>query len=140
MYRETLQHARSLTVQHAPSPQLALCPAAQHAPSLTVQHARSLTLRTATASDLPGVLTLLAETAGWLNSRGIRQWPVGGFPAARIEPLVAAGTLYILDDESEENGGDGEGGSTPAATLAIDDHADPEFWERPDRPETGLYV
>ncbi|RCG32492.1 GNAT family N-acetyltransferase [Sphaerisporangium album] len=104
----------------------------------TLQRAESLsslTLRTATLDDLPGVLALLAETAGWLNGRGIRQWPAGGFPAARIEPLITAGTLYVLDGEDGE---DGTGG--PAATMALDDHADPEFWRRSDHPETGLYV
>jgi ribosomal protein S18 acetylase RimI-like enzyme len=124
----------------------------------TLHQARSLTLRNATPGDLPGVLALLAETAGWLNDRGIRQWPVGGFPAARIEPLIAEGTLYVLDDQEEldDHGAfddhgdldahgdlDGQGGArlhTPAATLALDGHADPEFWRRSDHPETGLYV
>jgi ribosomal protein S18 acetylase RimI-like enzyme len=106
----------------------------------TLNQARSLTLRNATFDDLPGVLTLLAETAGWLNGRGIRQWPDGGFPAARIEPLIEEGTLYVLDDDEEGLGGSGERLSAPAATLALDDHADPEFWRRGDHPETGLYV
>ncbi|MEU9887369.1 GNAT family N-acetyltransferase [Sphaerisporangium sp. NPDC051011] len=101
----------------------------------------SLTLRTATLDDLPGVLALLAETAGWLNGRGIRQWPAGGFPAARIEPLIAAGTLYVLEGADAAAGEDGEDGEDgPAATMALDDHADPEFWRRSDHPETALYV
>ncbi|MFC6084421.1 GNAT family N-acetyltransferase [Sphaerisporangium aureirubrum] len=99
----------------------------------TLQQARSLTLRTATPADLSGVLRLLADTAGWLHGRGIRQWPAAGFPAARIEPLIASQTLYVLD------GADGDG-LVPAATLALDDHADPEFWTRGDRPETAFYV
>ncbi|GII60543.1 hypothetical protein Skr01_06280 [Sphaerisporangium krabiense] len=105
--------------------------------SNTLQRAdlSSLTLRTATLDDLPGVLALLAEAAGWLNGRGIRQWPAGGFPAARIEPLIAERTLYVLDGAEDA----GEGGM-PAATVALDGHADPEFWRRSDHPETGLYV
>ncbi|MFC4584545.1 GNAT family N-acetyltransferase [Sphaerisporangium corydalis] len=100
----------------------------------TLDQARSLTLRNATFDDLPGVLALLAESAGWLHGRGIRQWPLGGFPAARIEPLIAERTLYVLDDE------EGLDGHSPAATLALDGHADAEFWRRGDHPETGLYV
>ncbi|WP_214413021.1 GNAT family N-acetyltransferase [Sphaerisporangium fuscum] len=102
----------------------------------TLHQATSLTLRNATLDDLPGVLTLLAETAAWLNGRGIRQWPAGGFPASRIEPLIAEGNLYVLDDESQA----GEEGSAPAATLTLDEHADPEFWRRGDHPEAALYV
>lgn len=90
---------------------------------------RRLTLRAATAADLQGVLALLAETAGWLNGRGVRQWPAGGFPAERIAPLIEEGTMYLLDGE--------EG---PAATLALDGQADPEFWAAGDDPGSALYV
>lgn len=104
----------------------------------TVLHAvrapLSLTLRRAESADLPGVLALLAEAAGWLNDRGVRQWPAGGFPASRIEPLIAAGTLYVLE-------GDGAGrGPALAATIALDGHADPEFWTPGDRPGAAYYV
>ncbi|MDP9845852.1 GNAT family N-acetyltransferase [Streptosporangium lutulentum] len=97
-------------------------------PTLT----RRLTLRRATNGDLQGVLALLAETAGWLNGRGVRQWPVGGFPAERISPLIAEGVLYLLDGERGEE--------RPAATIALDGHADPEFWAPEDGPGTALYV
>ncbi|GIH91858.1 GNAT family N-acetyltransferase [Planobispora siamensis] len=90
---------------------------------------RRLTLRRATEDDLPAVLELLAETAAWLNARGVRQWPVGGFPAVRIVPLIGEGVMYLLDGE------DG-----PAATLALDGGADPEFWTPADRPDAALYV
>ncbi|MEO3810102.1 GNAT family N-acetyltransferase [Sphaerisporangium sp. B11E5] len=103
----------------------------------TLQQARSLTLRTATPADLPGVLRLLADTAGWLHGRGIRQWPAAGFPAARIEPLIEAQTLFVLDGAEEGTGGEG---LVPAATLALDDNADAEFWTVADRPESALYV
>ncbi|MEV5413668.1 GNAT family N-acetyltransferase [Thermopolyspora sp. NPDC052614] len=134
-----------------------------------VRQPLSLTLRRAESADLPAALALLAEAAAWLNDRGVRQWPVGGFPASRIEPLIAAGTLYVLEagsvnesvNESDKAAGlgdldagldagleaglggahrDGVGGPAIVATMALDGFADPEFWTADDRPETAYYV
>jgi ribosomal protein S18 acetylase RimI-like enzyme len=77
------------------------------------------------------VLTLLAEAAKWLNARGIRQWPAGGFPAARIEPIIDQGVMYVLSDGNDP---------VPAATVAVDGYADPEFWVAADRCDSALYV
>lgn len=99
---------------------------------------RPFTLRRATDGDLDGVLALLAETAGWLNRRGVRQWPADGFPAGRITPLIGEGVLYLLDREDGPGGRNGEEG--PVATLALDGHADPEFWTPGDDPGSALYV
>lgn len=97
-----------------------------HSTTVNPTVTRRLTLRRATNDDLRGVLSLLAETAGWLNGRGVRQWPAGGFPAERISPLIEEGVLYLLDGERGEEG--------PAATIALDGHADPEFWAAEDAP------
>ncbi len=97
----------------------------------TLQPSSTLTLRRASLDDLPAVLTLLAEAAKWLNARGVRQWPVGGFPAARIEPLIQEGVMYVLSDGNDP---------IPAATVAVDGHADPEFWVPADHCEAALYV
>ncbi|MEU6430017.1 N-acetyltransferase [Microbispora sp. NPDC046973] len=99
-------------------------------PANTLDLVTELTLRRATPADLQGVLALLARTAGWLNGLGVRQWPAGGFPAGRIEPLIGEGVMYLLDAGSQE----------PAATIAVDGHADPEFWTPADRPGDALYV
>lgn len=99
-------------------------------PANTLDLVAELTLRRATPADLEGVLTLLARTAGWLNGLGVRQWPAGGFPAERIEPLIGEGVMYVLD----------AGARVPAATIAVDGHADPEFWTSADRPDDALYV
>nr|WP_062340760.1 GNAT family N-acetyltransferase [Herbidospora sakaeratensis] len=95
----------------------------------TLNLSAELVLRRADAADLPDVLTLLADAARWLDGLGVRQWPSGGFPAARIAPLVEEGVLYVLtvDDET-------------AAVMALDDHADAEFWTAADRPESAFYV
>ncbi|MER6944733.1 GNAT family N-acetyltransferase [Nonomuraea sp. NPDC000554] len=97
-----------------------------------------LTLRRAEAADLEGVLTLLADTAEWLYSRGVRQWPRGGFGPERIEPLIEERVLFLLDDELSFLSPDEP--TPPVATIAIDGHADPEFWTPADDPAAGLYV
>ncbi|GGO29938.1 GNAT family N-acetyltransferase [Microbispora bryophytorum] len=102
-------------------------------PANTLDLVTELTLRRATPADLQGVIALLARTAGWLNGLGVRQWPAAGFPAERIEPLIGEGVMYLLD------AGD-EAGRGPAATIAVDGHADPEFWTAADRPGDALYV
>src|SRR5262245_64116289 len=100
-------------------------------PSDTLHLSTELTLRHAAPEDLSGVLALLAETADWLNDLGVRQWPVGGFPAARIAPLIDEGVMYVLDDEE---------GSGPVATMALDGVADAEFWTPDDLPGGAFYV
>lgn len=97
-----------------------------------------LTLRRAQHADLPGVLTLLADTADWLLSQGVRQWPRGGFGPERIEPLIEERVLYVLDDELRYL--DPEDNAPPVATVALDAHADKEFWTRRDAPGDALYV
>ena len=97
-----------------------------------------LALRRAEAADLKGVLTLLADTAEWLYSRGVRQWPRGGFGPERIEPLIEERVLYLVDDELRYLELDDT--MPPVATIALDGHADPEFWTMADDPRAALYV
>ncbi|WP_043631618.1 GNAT family N-acetyltransferase [Nonomuraea candida] len=97
-----------------------------------------LSLRRAEPADLPGVLTLLADTAEWLHTQGVRQWPRGGFGPERIEPLIEERVLFLLDDELRYL--DPDESAPPVATIAVDDHADPEFWTPADAPASALYV
>ncbi|MEW9547816.1 GNAT family N-acetyltransferase [Nonomuraea sp. NPDC050783] len=97
-----------------------------------------LALRRAEPADLPGVLTLLADTAEWLHARGVRQWPRGGFGAERIRPLIEDRVLFVLDDELRYL--DPDESAPPVATIALDGHADPEFWTADDDPGAALYV
>jgi ribosomal protein S18 acetylase RimI-like enzyme len=97
-----------------------------------------LTLRRAEPADLRGVLALLADTAGWLHRRGLRQWPREGFGPDRIMPLIEERVLYLLDDELRAL--DPDGREMPVATIALDRHADPEFWTEDDDPDAALYV
>ncbi|WP_169979617.1 N-acetyltransferase [Microbispora sp. H10836] len=109
-------------------------------PANTLDLVTELTLRRAAPADLQGVLTLLARTAGWLNGLGVRQWPAGGFPAGRIEPLIGEGVMYVLDAGEDADADADAGVRVPAATIAVDGHADPEFWTPGDRPGDALYV
>ncbi|MEV4113944.1 GNAT family N-acetyltransferase [Nonomuraea sp. NPDC049695] len=97
-----------------------------------------LALRRAEPEDLPGVLTLLADTAEWLYTQGVRQWPRGGFGPERIEPLIEERVLFLLDDELRYL--DPDESAPPVATIALDGHADPEFWTLDDDPGAALYV
>ncbi|MGI5282985.1 GNAT family N-acetyltransferase [Nonomuraea polychroma] len=97
-----------------------------------------LALRRAEPHDLPGVLTLLADTAEWLYAQGVRQWPRNGFGPERIEPLIEERVLFLLDDELRYL--DPDESAPPVATIALDDHADPEFWTPGDDPGAALYI
>ncbi|TDD22877.1 GNAT family N-acetyltransferase [Nonomuraea diastatica] len=97
-----------------------------------------LALRRAEPADLPGVITLLADTAEWLHTQGLRQWPRGGFGPERIEPLIEERVLFLLEDELRYL--DPDEAAPPVATIALDDHADPEFWRPADDPGAALYI
>ncbi|MEU1389063.1 MULTISPECIES: GNAT family N-acetyltransferase [unclassified Nonomuraea] len=97
-----------------------------------------LALRRAEPADLPGVLRLLADTAEWLHTQGVRQWPRQGFGPERIEPLIEERVLYLLDDELRYLDPDVQ--APPVATIALDGNADPEFWTPADDPGAALYV
>ena len=45
--------------------------------------------------ELGEVLAVLAESARWLRSRGIEQWP-DPFPPDRVEPSIARGETYLV--------------------------------------------
>jgi ribosomal protein S18 acetylase RimI-like enzyme len=97
-----------------------------------------LALRRAEPADLPGVLMLLSDTAEWLYAQGVRQWPRNGFGPERIEPLIEERVLFLLDDELRYL--DPDASAPPVATIAVDGHADPEFWTPDDDPGAALYI
>ncbi|MFI7614150.1 GNAT family N-acetyltransferase [Nonomuraea terrae] len=105
-----------------------------HTPTLL----HPLALRRAEPADLHGVLKLLADTSEWLYTQGVRQWPRGGFGPERIEPLIEERVLFLLDDELRYL--DPGASAPPVATIALDEHADPEFWTPGDDPGAALYV
>ena len=71
------------------------------------------------------MLAVLSESARWLNSRGIEQWP-DPFPADRVEPSIARGETYLVR----------VGGAVAGTiTLRWADHA---FWG--EQPPVAGYV
>jgi len=55
----------------------------------------SVEIRPATSDDINDVLDVLLESARWLASRGINQWPVAGFPRKLIAGQIAQGEVYV---------------------------------------------
>jgi ribosomal protein S18 acetylase RimI-like enzyme len=84
-----------------------------------------LDVRRAGLADVDEIVALLSETARWLLSRGIRQWP-DPFPRERVERLVRRGDFYLVRLDGE-----------PVATLALQ-WSDPTFWGEP--PDDAGYV
>lgn len=84
--------------------------------------------RACTSADTATVARMWVDAAAWLASVGSDQWQ---YPprTGRIAASVAAGTCWIVDHDG-----------TPAATITLDGHADPEFWSPADEPESALYV
>jgi ribosomal protein S18 acetylase RimI-like enzyme len=55
----------------------------------------SVEIKPATPADLDDVLEVLNEAARWLNSRGIKQWPIDGFPRDLIAGDISRGEVYL---------------------------------------------
>lgn len=89
---------------------------------------RRVTIRPTRPDELPVVVGLVAEAAGWLRSRGIDQWQ---YPphVDRIECGIAGGEVFLVHH-----------GGQAVATITVDSRADPEFWTDGDDPGDALYV
>lgn len=95
-----------------------------------------LSIDVAQPDELPIVLQILDDAAGWLKERGIDQWPASFTSDAtwrtnRIRSYVEHGMTFLARDE----------GGEPVATVTLSKAADPQFahgW--PDGPDTGGYV
>lgn len=91
----------------------------------------SLTIRRARPQDLVAVAQLLTDAAAWLAELGTDQWqePVTGRRRDRIAAGIAADDVWVVDRDGEI-----------VATITVDEHADPEFWEPLDDPGSALYA
>lgn len=75
--------------------------------------------------ELDEVLGVLSESARWLLSRGIEQWP-DPFPVDRVLPSIARGETYLV-----------RVGNVVAGTITLR-WADPLFWG--EQPPVAGYV
>lgn len=93
----------------------------------------TLPLEPATPDDAPAIEQLRHEARQWLASLGSDQWdaPPRHDPTSPhgIAAGIRRGEVYVLRD-----------GDSIAATMTVDDHADPEFWGPGDHPDDALYV
>ena len=88
----------------------------------------ALPLRLATMDDLGAVVDLWNEASKWLAAKGQTQWQ---YPV-RVDAIterIQAQRLWIMFDDFG-----------PAATVTVDENADPNIWLPSDRPEAALYV
>jgi GNAT superfamily N-acetyltransferase len=88
----------------------------------------TLAIREATLSDLDTVTHVLAEASDWLASRGLDQWQ---YPPRRdrVNESIQAGECFVAEIDGKV-----------VATITVDGHADSEFWQADDVPESALYV
>ncbi|MGH7925089.1 MAG: GNAT family N-acetyltransferase, partial [Candidatus Binatus sp.] len=64
----------------------------------------SVELTLAVPADLDDLLEVLNESARWLSSRGINQWPVDGFPRKLIATNISRGEVYVARRSSRAVG------------------------------------
>ncbi|GGK09470.1 hypothetical protein GCM10010123_44190 [Pilimelia anulata] len=94
-----------------------------------------LEISRAEPEELPLVLALLDESAAWLQTRDIDQWPVsfsndGTWRIDRIRSYIEHGDTYLVRRNAD-----------PIGTFTLTKSADPQFahgW--PDGPDSGGYV
>lgn len=92
----------------------------------------TLTTRQAEPADLPALLALRQEIVEWLASKGLDQWQPdapGRWTPLGVAVSIAAGTVWVIYDDDQL-----------AATITIDDYADPDFWTEEERAEPALYL
>jgi GNAT superfamily N-acetyltransferase len=86
------------------------------------------------ATDLPTVLAMREEASQWLAERGVDQWrepwPTEEAQEARILASIRAGETWMVRDTD---------GAT-AATVALDEYADPRLWDPVERQQPALYL
>lgn len=85
-------------------------------------------IRRAHPDEVATVAGMWTEAGQWLAARGSDQWQ---YPARteRIAASIAAGECWLVEHDGR-----------PVATITLDGHADPEFWQPADDPASALYV
>lgn len=88
-------------------------------------------LRPASPSDVPLIARWRQEAAAWLATKGTDQWSDAGLSmpkfVERVEASISARETWIADVDGH-----------PAATIAIDEHADPGLWTASEQQESVI--
>jgi GNAT superfamily N-acetyltransferase len=87
----------------------------------------------ASPKDLEILIAFRDEASRWLRAHGIDQWsspwPSEDLMAEGILRNIKAGETFLVWD-----------GGTPAATVTVDDWANPDLWTEHEAAEPALYV
>ncbi|MFE5863171.1 GNAT family N-acetyltransferase [Streptomyces virginiae] len=87
-----------------------------------------LTIAPAALEDLDTVTGLWQQAGQWLRERGIDQWQYEP-RTDRIRENITAGECFLVRDDG-----------IAVATITLDTHADPDFWNAGEAAEDALYV
>ena len=91
-------------------------------------------VRRATDSEFSTVSGLIGDVALWLRSKGTDQWqkpwPSAEGRDARIMYSLRSGKTWLVKD----------GNDVPAATITVEDAADPKLWNEWESAEPAVYV
>ncbi|HEX6500175.1 MAG TPA: GNAT family N-acetyltransferase [Micromonosporaceae bacterium] len=92
-----------------------------------------MNIEPATLDDLPVIIAMREEASQWLAERGIDQWrepwPNAEAQAERIAASIKAGETWMV-----------RGDGAIAATVALDEYADPKLWTLAEQHEPALYL
>lgn len=89
----------------------------------------------ATNDDIPAIRELQDEAVQWLADIGESQWQsthasTDTTSDRSLNAAIKRGEVFLLREDT----------GAIAATITIDDYADPEFWTPEDHPEQALYI
>lgn len=91
----------------------------------------TVTIRPATPDEVPLIVRWRQEAADWLATKGTDQWSDAGLSVEafvdRVRESIAAGETWIADVDG-----------VPAATIAIDEWANPGLWTASEMRESVM--
>jgi GNAT superfamily N-acetyltransferase len=92
-----------------------------------------LQVRRADADDLPVILGMIDEAAGWLRTKDTDQWaqpwPTEAARDARVRRRLLSGNTWIVEERGR-----------PVATLTCGRHGSDKLWTAAEQREPALYL
>jgi GNAT superfamily N-acetyltransferase len=91
----------------------------------------SATVRPAELDDVPVIIEWRRQAAAWLATKGTDQWSDAGLSAeafaSRVRSSIAAGETWMAEVDE-----------VPAATIAVDEWANPGLWTPAEQQESVI--